>query len=301
MSRKKFNAACHHVHQYIKTVDQRGMVRSKVSLSNSRYILLQITKQLYDGGYVVKGIHALRDKHVHYLVKRWQQEGLNAGTIKNRMSVLRKALTFYHRPAAKLTNTSLKLEQRQYVPTQTKAIWQINTDNIDNPYLRYSIRLQQAFGLRREEAIKIIMAKADEETALRIQGSWTKGNVERLVPILTNEQRCLVDEIRQFCGKGSLIPSGRSYRQQLRHYEALCKKLAFKHLHGLRHAYAQRRYRVLTDYFSGGCGWECSFNGGKTIREMRTCEREVDACVRAVISSEMGHSRADITRIYCGK
>lgn len=50
----------------------------------------------------------------------------------------------------------------------------------------------------------------------------------------------------QFAGKGSLIPSHRNYRQQLRIYEGQTIRAGLSRMHGLRHAYAQRRYEELT-------------------------------------------------------
>ena len=48
-----------------------------------------------------------------------------------------------------------------------------------------SLRLQQAFGLRREEALKIQPRWADRGEHLHLKASWTKGGRERTVPIRT--------------------------------------------------------------------------------------------------------------------
>lgn len=48
-----------------------------------------------------------------------------------------------------------------------------------------SLELQQAFGLRREEAMKIRPCIADRDDRLFLQASWTKGGRERIVPIRT--------------------------------------------------------------------------------------------------------------------
>ena len=67
-----------------------------------------------------------------------------------------------------------------------------------------------------------------------------------------------------------------------------------KKLHGLRHTYAQRRYRELT-------GWEAPINAGKLRREMTEVEKQKNIEARRIISSELGHSRIAITWVYCGK
>jgi integrase len=48
-----------------------------------------------------------------------------------------------------------------------------------------SLRLQRAFGLRREEAIKLQPRWADRGDHLQLKASWTKGGRERTVPIRT--------------------------------------------------------------------------------------------------------------------
>jgi predicted methyltransferase len=72
-------------------------------------------------------------------------------------------------------------------------------------------------------------------------------------------------------------------------------------LHGLRHAYAQRRYKELTRLFDpNGEGFDCSMNGGKQYKAMSVEEKMIDRQARQIISKELGHSRTSITKIYCG-
>ena len=52
-----------------------------------------------------------------------------------------------------------------------------------------SLELQQAFGLRREEAIKMSPTIADQGDRLVLKASWTKGGKAREIPIRTPEQR----------------------------------------------------------------------------------------------------------------
>jgi hypothetical protein len=82
-----------------------------------------------------------------------------------------------------------------------------------------SLELQQAFGLRREEAIKFQPSYANRGDHLELKDSWTKGGKARVVPVRTAEQRDVLDRTHRLAGLGSLIPSERSYRQQLRIYE----------------------------------------------------------------------------------
>lgn len=61
--------------------------------------------------------------------------------------------------------------------------------------------------------------------------------------------------------------------------------------HGLRHAYAQRRYKELT-------GWECPINGGRPQQNLSREERRIDNEARLVISEALGHSRIEILSTY---
>jgi len=65
-------------------------------------------------------------------------------------------------------------------------------------------------------------------------------------------------------------------------------------MHGLRHGYAQSRYRELTGRLSPAAG-------GLGIRELSPVDREKDDQVRLLISRELGHERIEITAIYLGR
>jgi hypothetical protein len=99
---------------------------------------------------------------------------------------------------------------------------------------------------------------------------------------------------QQLAGRGSLIPSERSYRQQLRIYERHTANASLSKLHGLRHAYAQARYEALT-------GWKAPAAGGPPAKSLTDAERAVDRAARLTISRELGHEREQITSVYLGR
>ena len=113
------------------------------------------------------------------------------------------------------------IPDRQFVSEQSKAkdLSKEQLALVKDEHVRMSLRLQQAFGLRREEALKIQPRWADRGEHLQLKASWTKGGRERTVPIRTTEQRTLLEEAKQLAGLGSLIPGGRKYIEQLRIYE----------------------------------------------------------------------------------
>jgi hypothetical protein len=130
--------------------------------------------------------------------------------------------------------------------------------------VRMSLRLQRAFGLRREEAIKLQPRWADRGDHLQLKASWTKGGRERTVPIRTEAQRALLEQAKQLAGTGSLIPRGRSYIEQLRIYERHTANAGLSKMHGLRHAYAQQRYLEIT-------GWPSPHAGGPGKEALTRC------------------------------
>lgn len=156
-----------------------------------------------------------------------------------------------------------------------------------------SLRLQQAFGLRREEAIKFRPSYADRGDRILLKGSWTKGGRERSVPSTQLTQRILLEEARALAGTG-LIPAHKTYVEQLRLYEGQCKAAGLSGMHGLRHAYAQSRYESIT-------GWKAPAAGGPATEMLDEMEHARDELARLAISRELGHERAEITNVYLGK
>ena len=77
---------------------------------------------------------------------------------------------------------------------------------VSDPCTRMSLQLQAAFGLRREESIKIKPGWADGGNILRLKDSWTKGGKYREVPIASMQQRAVLEAAKALAGKGSLIP-----------------------------------------------------------------------------------------------
>jgi len=157
-----------------------------------------------------------------------------------------------------------------------------------------SIRLQAAFGLRREESIKFSPNYAIQSDHIRLKSSWTKGGRARTVPITSEGQRQLLTEAKTLVKGGALIAPHLNYVQQLHRYERQLRNVGLSKLHGLRHGYAQRRYHELT-------GHVCPPEGGPTSKELTPEQRVLDHETRIMISQELGHSRAAITAVYLGR
>ena len=258
--------------------------------------LQTIADELYGLGFIHLNAHSLKRKHVVALIQLWQARGVSSRTQANRMAHIR----WWAQKVGRMhlldpTNASLGISRTSAKNTQSKA-WTITPAQlakIKNPYLRLSIRMQQAFGLRREESLKFRPSYADHIDYIDLKGSWTKGGRPRTIPVTMPDQRPLLDEVKDLVADKSLIPAGMSYVEQIRKYQTLTIRSNLRNLHGLRHAYAQRRYLMLT-------GWPCPFQDGKSKKEMTPEELERDLAARLQVSHELGHGRIKITSVYLG-
>jgi hypothetical protein len=256
-----------------------------------------IANQLRDMGY--RHMHAtrLKAKHVAALVARWHAEKIAPGTFKNRMTALRWACEKtgkYH--LMERSNDAYQIPRRVYVSTTSKA-WALDDTKltaITDPYTAMSLRLQEAFGLRREESIKIEPAAADQGDRIVLKASWTKGGRSREIPIHSTEQRTLLDQAKLLAGRGSLIPGHLRYIDQRNRFKAQCQKAGIRNVHGLRHHYVQTRYQALT-------GWACPAQGGPATKELSAEQRAIDKAARLTLSAELGHGRRVIVNVYCGR
>ena len=164
---------------------------------------------------------------------------------------------------------------------------------VRDAHVRMALRLQEAFGLRREEAIKFSPAYADRGSKIVLKGSTTKGGRQREIPVLKESQRRLLDEARAFAGGGAMIPGHRNYKQQLEVYEKQTADAGLERMHSLRHTYAARRYEEMT-------GWKPPAAGGPPMRSLTGARKRIDREARQSISIEMGHRRRDIVSQYIG-
>ena len=202
---------------------------------------------------------------------------------------------------SRLEESTHRLAQHYGIPERSfignaskgKTVDASDLDKVRDPHVRVSLELQRAFGLRREEAIKFSPSYADQGDHLLLKATWTKGGKARTVPVRTPGQREVLDRAHRLAGGGSLIPSHRNYRQQLRVYERHTANAGLSRLHGLRHQYAQDRYAELT-------GWKAPASGGPPARGLSAEQRALDRQARLTISRELGHPRTQIVAVYCG-
>ena len=264
--------------------------------ANRHRHLQQIGRQLKADGYKLASPKSLKPKHIEHLVKTWQDQGLASGTIKNRMAALRWwAKQVGKQAIIPRSNDALNIPRRKMIPTESKAqkLDHTKMKEISSDAMKASLCLQAAFGLRREESLKIIPKMAHRGSQLVLKGSWCKGGRPRTVEIRTAEQRQLLEYAKTVASGGSLIPKELSYVQHMNRFEKETARVGICKVHGLRHNYAQRRYEELT-------GNPAPINGGLSRKEMSPAEKVLDAEARQLISRELGHERLSVVAQYIG-
>jgi site-specific recombinase XerC len=281
---------------------ERNRDGSHATQANRKAMLSLFTEQLKDFGYKINQMRPsdLKGRHINALVGKWKSEGLSTGTIKNRMTTLRWWAEKVGKAEIVKENSVYGIENRVYVTNTDKSISIQDLDlSLIDENIAQSLRLQDAFGLRREESMKFQPEYAldgqriENAKYIRLKDSWTKGGRSRNIPITNDKQR---HELRNAYALavnngGSMIPQNKTYKTHLASFERVTHALGVGQTHGLRHGYAQTRYLELM-------GFPCPAVGGS--RSLTSEEIAKDKEIRMLISEELGHSRINITSVYLG-
>lgn len=267
---------------------------SLATQANRRRGLSAAAADLYQLGFRVPAATSLKPKHVTVLVDYWYGQGISTATIKNRVGWLRWWAEKVNK-ASVIPADNLELGIRDRAGDQRNRAWTLPPAlTMPDPRMTLSLRLMQEFGLRVEEALKIRPMAADRlGMTLALKGSWTKGGRPRDIPIRTLSQLALLGEAQKLVGSNSMIPPKDTFIRHRRRLEHETLKRGLTNLHGLRHAYAQRRYKDLT-------GWDCPKAGGPNPKTFTAEQQAQDKVARQAISHELGHARVAITVVYLG-
>ena len=270
---------------------------SYTTQANRRKILDQASVELKELGFRKMTPRSLKPKHVIALVNSWKQRELAPGTMKNRMASIRWWAEKVGKLSCIPSNTELGIDKRNLVkPNDVNLAKTLEADKLDKvklDYVKQALRLQEEFGLRREEALKFQPRFAIRGDTIHLKNSWTKGGKAREIPIVKESQRALLSDFKHFRQGQSMIPSHLSYAQAVKAYENSCNTAGLDRNHGLRYRYAQERYKEITSNLSPRCG-------GKSRSDMTKQEITIDNAARYIISKELGHERLSITNVYLG-
>ncbi len=285
----------HDLQRSIDQILQSARVGSYETQDARKKILHLFSNDLVSLGYGLRHIKGLQEKHITAVLKSWMHNKVQNSTLKNRTSALRFLCKHINKPGIIKSNDEMGIGKRKYLPTENKAIHNPDFSRITNPYVYVSLQLQRVFGLRREEAIKIKPHMADKHQHLELSPSWCKGGRARTIPIRTEEQRYWLEQAKIQAGKfgNSLIPENKKYISQRNIYDKQAQRAGLSNLHGLRHTYAQNRYKELT-------GWNASIAGGPNSRQLTREQKQIDHQARMILSAELGHDRKSVTSNYIG-
>jgi hypothetical protein len=249
-----------------------------------------------DLGFDLQHPRNLKPKHIDALVSHWKETGIGDATIRNRLGWARWLARKIGKPGLlPNANDAFGLAERSvFKGLKARTLDRERLATIRDQRVQLALRLQMAFGLRREEAIKFQVERADRGDHLALKPSWTKGGRYREIPITDPRQRALLEEVRATAGAKALIPDGATFYAQRKAYENECLRAGLRNNHGLRHWYACWRYSRLM-------GEHPPALGGRTCDRMNEREQARDKAARLQVARELGHNRVDVTDTYLGR
>lgn len=273
---------------------------SHATQANRKRMLMMFADQLKECGYKTNKMRPsdIKGRHINALIRKWKADDVSTGTIKNRMSNIRWLCEKIGKAEIVKSNETYGIENRKYITNVDKS-QNVTAEQLEklSPYVRQSVELQKQFGLRREEAMKFQPSYAlggydiNNADVIRIKPSWAKGGRAREIPITNDAQRAALKKSLLLAGDGSLIPGDSTYKEHLSRFERETSSIGLGQTHGLRHLYAQTRYRGLT-------GFDCPAVGG--VFNLTDEQKTLDLAARQTISNELGHDRLSVTGIYLG-
>ena len=280
----------------LKNLTRRCNEGSFATQANRDDMLQLMARELKAAGFHLPSARSLKPKHVWSLVNRWQALELSDGTICNRLAAIRWWAEKVNKASVVLrTNEDygLRVPHGEYSDKARKLDYD-KVDKLTDLHVRMSVEAQALFGLRREESIKFTPSYADKGDRIVLKGSWCKGGKSREIMITHPKQREWLNRAHLLCGRGALIPPERNYVEQLAIYEYQTVKVGLRNNHGLRHGWAQWRYKQLTG------GLDSPARGGPEPKAMKGFMRMRDLDARRALTRELGHERISVTSVYLG-
>lgn len=272
------------------------------------YVVFQFFQDLRENGYLIKNVLNLSQKHVQAIVKVWLDAGIEPSTIQGRMSILKwftqsigkadmiRDYASYGIPEDRIQRTYVAKVDKSWVGNEVFTQELIDKVKAKDAWVAMNLELMQQFGLRIRESVLIRPKYSDSSTTLTVE-EGTKGGRTRVVPILKQEQREVLDRAIQMSTanvRGAMVHPGKDPKQSIRRIYYVCEILGITKdqlnitPHGLRHEYANDRYEEVS-------GMPSTVRGSVGV-----FDREKDEEARNVVTRELGHARLSITAAYTG-
>lgn len=291
-----------------------GKVASGKTQRTHSEILRTCFNNLWKLNYRIANPSNLEGKHIEALCQYWYESGIANKTMQSRLSALRIMSRWIEKP-------NLVKSLADYLPDVPKAELRVKTaaekskswaehdidlvqkfyqaDMIDRRF-GVMLKMELAFGLRRDEVLQFKPHKSDEGNRIRIYEA--KSGRLRVVDIVTEGQRYVLNRAKEIC-TSKLQPLGwlqnkdgnpTTLKQNERHYNNLMQRIGITKYdagvtgHGLRAQFAENLalHSKLIPPTLGGTGGQMA-KGDLDVK-------------RAQISEQLGHSRISVTRAYYG-
>lgn len=289
---------------------ESGVVSAATRLARRQVVLLAFA-QLWEMGYRLNSARSLGERHIRCLVERWDAEDLVAGTLHTRLSYLSTFCGWIGKAGSArcLVEYCGKERIARHQATEVNKSWEAKgidpnqviakAMDIDKRLALY-LKLQFELGLRVKESIEfrpVLSLMEDGRTLEIFEG--TKGGRRRTVTIETDGQREALEwAIRMTKGSrsGRIRWPELSFKQAYaRFYMLLRRRLGVSRralgltAHGLRHGFAQKKYRRLT-------GLPTPVEGGAIGR----IDHQTHHYANLQVSKALGHWRDDVVASYYG-
>jgi len=305
------------LHQAARALAHSGSYKTRY---NHSVEVKRFVKILRAQGFGVKKWEKVTNKHVRAVVSQWKSRGLKPATMKEYLSGVRAVARYYGNDRIAAKNAAFHIPNRVYVSNQDKclsdhayntAITALKESMDPNDHrVAAQMQLQRELGLRMEESYKFSARRDVLADGRVLIAAGAKGGRERVILVVSDKGWEAIEYARQVGDgrNGNIMPREMSERQ----WNSLCYRILRRNgvtiakagasSHGLRHAYAQERYRQIT-------GFECRAKFGSQ-EEFRAAARNaagtdwarLDHDARQVLKPEMGHGpdRKDVVSQYLG-
>ncbi|OBQ55195.1 phage integrase N-terminal domain-containing protein [Halodesulfovibrio spirochaetisodalis] len=277
---------------------------------------MRFAKLLFQLGYRPQHWTNITNKHVAVAVEEWLRQGKKISTIKAYVGSIRSVAKAYGNVSLHKENSAFGIGKRSTIPTRSRAvpaaIYQAVKDHLlagSERHCRIGHQLiaMNELGLRPEEARKI-----NPDVALLPDGriyisAGTKGGRDRIIHDATKEQIEAVKGLAPYIGKyGNSMPDTTSEANWEKYVYKVVTALGLSiaacgaSLYGLRHGFAHRRYRELTNLDA-----PCLHSNPASFRQAAYDEygsqwRKVHDRAVVILAHELGHNRGEVTASYLG-
>lgn len=272
-------------------------------------ILYLTFQELHDElGCKINDVRTFSTRHVRKLLQLWISSGIASATIATRLTVLRLFAGWIGKTGMVPQLKGLarlgfdpSIAQRTTVAVENKAWDGIDKEGlfaaIERVDVRFGLvfRAQDAFGLRRLEAIRFCPHEHDRGTHLAIVVG-SKGGRPREIPVASAEARALLDRCKSIVPTGdSLSGKDLSLLKAKNRYNYVARKFGITRGqlgvtgHGLRHGYAHQLFRSAFGQEPPVLDLSCPQPTGPEAMAKRL-----------EIAEALGHSRPGVTTAYTG-